>query len=406
MPAPILLSAFACDPRTGSEPYVGWQWTLMLEHDFDLHVLTRSYSRKLIETEPPRENVRFHYFDLPFCSGFNHHWRFIKLYYCCWQLAVLPYVLTLHLRTRFAIMQHLTYNNLDVPGFLWLCPGTRFVWGPVGGGQVPPASLRAIYGRNWWKERLRALLKASARYNPLVRLALRRARHVFFANEETAQRVADLPRAWSIMLETAIDEGKSGLPLPASRPGRPVQILWLSHVFPRKGLALAIDAFTEACRKAGDSYDMKLVVVGDGPALPQARLQAERSAAKDHIALLGAVDHDVVQALMRSADVFLFTSVQDTSGNVILEAMINGVPVVALDHQGAKSITAHQGSILVPVGSYADTVSGIAAAINALAEDPHRRHVLGMAAKQRAVEQHTWRSKRKQVQTLYQALLK
>ena len=40
-------------------------------------------------------------------------------------------------------------------------------------------------------------------------------------------------------------------------------------------------------------------------------------------------------AQMQSAELFCFTSLRDTSGNVVLEALAAGVPVVCFDHQGA-----------------------------------------------------------------------
>jgi hypothetical protein len=51
-------------------------------------------------------------------------------------------VISLQARHSSELIHHVTYNNIDVPGFLWLVPRTRFVWGPVGGGQVAPDRLQ------------------------------------------------------------------------------------------------------------------------------------------------------------------------------------------------------------------------------------------------------------------------
>lgn len=399
----ILLSAFACDPETGSEPHVGWNWARMLADDMDVHVITRRYSLDQFAGDDLTRRVTFHAFDLPFCRRRSHHWRFIKLYYLVWQVLVLVPVWRLNRRFRYDIIQHLTYNAVDMPGLLWLCPGARFVWGPVGGGQAAPESLRAVYGRGWWRERLRRVLKATARYNPVVRAAARRAHLVLFANEETAARLAGLPQHAALLCETAISV--SG-PRPAGRvrDDSPVRILWLGHVFPRKGLTLAIDAFAAAVAACPPGLALELVVAGDGPALPAARRHAARSAVAGHIRFLGAVRHDTVPEVMQAADLFLFTSVQDTSGNVVLEAMRCVLPVVALDHQGARMLLAGGAGRLVEIGAYAQTAGRLGQAIAGLAADPGARRTLGLAGYETARREHGWERKRVEILRHYAAL--
>ena len=56
-------------------------------------------------------------------------------------------------------------------------------------------------------------------------------------------------------------------------------------------------------------------------------------------------------------------SVQDTSGNVVIEALGNGVPVVALNHQGSQVMLKHGGGILIDITSYDQVVSSFRDAI-------------------------------------------
>lgn len=397
----ILLSAFACDPKTGSEPYVGWNWAKMLRDDMEVHVLTRSYSRHLIEAVEKDERLHFHYFDLPFMEGKDHHWRFIKPYYIFWQLMVLPFAWRLAREHRFDVIQHLTYNNIDIPGFLWLCPAPNFVWGPVGGGQTAPPSLKAVYGKSWWKEQLRGVLKKAARYNPVVRGAVKRARLVLFANAETAERLKGLPNQSHVMLETAINDFPGGAAVAERQRDQPVRVLWLSHMFPRKGVGLAIDSFDRAWQAS--KIDMELIVIGDGAAMEDAREHAARAVSKDRVKLLGKAPYEEVQNYMSSADIFLFTSVQDTSGNVILEAMRAALPVIALDHQGAKVLLSAGGGRLVPIGSYEETCENLAIQINELAANEGERTTLGHEAREVVLKRYSWEAKKRDILRLYSA---
>jgi len=49
----------------------------------------------------------------------------------------------------------------------------------------------------------------------------------------------------------------------------------------------------------------------------------------------GKVDHETLSMLYASTDVFLFTSVSETYGNVVLEAMASGLPCVIANGGGS-----------------------------------------------------------------------
>jgi glycosyltransferase involved in cell wall biosynthesis len=203
------------------------------------------------------------------------------------------------------------------------------------------------------------------------------------------------------MLETAVND--HGMPKLEKAENTKLRVLWLSHVFHRKGAPLAIDAFSDAYRRCG--VPIELILIGDGPALDEVRGKANASSARTDIKVLGAVPYKEVQRHMLTADIFLFTSVQDTSGNVILEAMCAALPVVAIDHQGAQSILRNGGGVLVPVADYDQTRSGIADAIIDLANNQERRQSLGREARIRVLTDHSWSAKRLQVVKIYQDII-
>ena len=401
----ILLSAFACDPVNGSEPYVGWNWALMLANDYDVHVLTRSHSRTLIAGHPDASKLTFHFVDYFGFEKHNHHWRFIKPYYVMWQLFVLFKVISLASRHSFEVIHHITYNNIDIPGFLWLAPRARFIWGPVGGGQTPPSSLAKVYAKGWWKEQLRALLKASARYNPIIRAAVRRAAIVLFANQETADRLSGLQFRSAFVSETAISPDSRPEPALVRPRAGATRILWLGHVFRRKGLTLAIEGFKSAVDRSAGQVRIELTVIGDGEGLAAAKQLAERIGISHQITFLGAVSHSQVDRHMAEADIFLFTSVQDTSGNVLLEAMRNAKPIIALNHQGAKALVTQGGARLVDIGGYSQTAWGIGSAIIDVATDFALRRRMGLAGWREVRERHTWAAKRRQILRIYEDVL-
>ncbi len=74
------------------------------------------------------------------------------------------------------------------------------------------------------------------------------------------------------------------------------------------------------------------VVVGDGPAF------ARLSEAYPDTRFLGRLPIEALAEAYSSADVFVFPSLTDTFGNVILEALASGLPVAAFPVTGPKDI--------------------------------------------------------------------
>ena len=106
--------------------------------------------------------------------------------------------------------------------------------------------------------------------------------------------------------------------------GTPV-MLYVGRIAPEKNLELAVRAFRAAQRQLPA---LRYVWVGDGPA--RAALQA----AHPDFIFAGMQRDEALARHVASADLFPFPSLSETFGNVILEALACGLPVVAY-HEGA-----------------------------------------------------------------------
>jgi glycosyltransferase involved in cell wall biosynthesis len=81
--------------------------------------------------------------------------------------------------------------------------------------------------------------------------------------------------------------------------------------------------------------DARMVVVGDGPL--RRHLEAEHPA----VLFVGVQRGDALAASYASADLFVFPSLSETFGNVTLEALASGLPVVAFDTAAAAEHVVH-----------------------------------------------------------------
>lgn len=106
----------------------------------------------------------------------------------------------------------------------------------------------------------------------------------------------------------------------AALPG-PI-LLNVGRVAPEKNLEAFLDADVAGSK----------VVVGDGPALESLRRRYPR------VTFLGALSGEELASAYRTADCFVFPSLTDTFGLVIIEALACGVPVAAFPVTGPIDI--------------------------------------------------------------------
>lgn len=103
-------------------------------------------------------------------------------------------------------------------------------------------------------------------------------------------------------------------------------ILFASRLVWEKNLETLIAVY-RLMRKSGHQFN--LVVAGDGVAAEACRMRMPGAV------FLGKADHPTLARLYASSDVFLFTSVSETYGNVVAEAMASGLPCVIADGGGS-----------------------------------------------------------------------
>jgi len=178
-----------------------------------------------------------------------------------------------------------------------------------------------------------------------------------------AKRCAMLRRSWGV------GDGEVGHDGPV--------LLYVGRLAAEKNVALALCAF-DAVRQRLPAA--RMVVVGDGPL--RRKLERDFPAAT----FVGMQRGEALARHYASADLFLFPSVSETFGNVTLEALACGLPVVAFDTAAAADHVDDCDSGLLPaVGDE----HGFVAAVCSLAW--HRRQLDAMRAHARhAAQQARW----------------
>jgi glycosyltransferase involved in cell wall biosynthesis len=112
-------------------------------------------------------------------------------------------------------------------------------------------------------------------------------------------------------------------------------------------------------------------VAGDGPHAEQYQRMAPSGTR-----FVGRLSGSALSAFFASADLFLFPSVTDTFGNVVLEAMASGVPVIGAEVGPTCELLAAGGGVTFP----REDADAFASCVVALADDPARRRSLALRA--------------------------
>lgn len=380
----ILLSAYACEPGKGSEPGVGWNWANELARQgHEVSVLTRANNRPSIEralatVEP---GVRFYYYDLPVSLGWwKKGKRGIRLYYLLWQWGAYRLARRLHAESPFDLVHHITFGVLRHPSFMGKL-GIPFVFGPLGGGERTPPKLRkelSIRARTI--EALRDLANMWASVDPLMRRTYSRARLIVAKTEESR---AAIPRAFQDKTRVCLEIGLPFLPRsspPASVPrAASLRLLYAGRFIYWKGMHIGLLALARAGRHVPD---VRLTMVGTGPEEQEWRKLAQQLGIDDRIDWISWLPQEELMKQYLAHDAFLFPSLHDSSGNVVLEAMAHGLPVLCLALGGPGSIVTKACGYAVAADNR-DTmavVEELASCIVQLTTDPARRVELAKGA--------------------------
>lgn len=403
----LLLLAYSCSPDHGSECSVGWHRAIQAARRFNTWVLTLDdpEHREEIERWLAAHPVpSLHFVFVPRSRLAAALRRVPGLYYVAynlWHRQAFRVGRDLHAQQRFDLIHQATFCSYREPGYLWRLDAP-FIWGPVGGTQnvpwrfLPELGFAEALAEGWRSVANRLQLLAS----PRLRRVARHARVMLAANSTGQRDLARLSQAKpQLLLETGVKlvTERRSRDEPASRS---LRILWAGEFRAFKGLSLLLKALAQL--PADVPYTLN--IMGRGPKERSWRRLARRLGIEPHVRWLGWIPYAEALRQYEQADLFAFTSLRDTSGNVMLEALACGVPVLCLDHQGAHDIVTPECGIKIPVTTRRQVVADLSASIRELANDPHRCRAMAAAAVARARFYH-WEAQGERMEAIYNAAL-
>jgi glycosyltransferase involved in cell wall biosynthesis len=410
--ARVLISAYSClvnagHPFPGGGDLMAWNVIRRLGRACDIWVITCDENRSAIEErlrKEPVPGVEFHFVGLPrWMNPLLGSMGSLHIYAYLWQWAAYFAARRLHRQIRFDLAHHLTYTNDWMASVIGALLPVPYIRGPGGGAhRVPRPFLRQFSFRARFAEHCRSFGQWVFRHDPFFLLGQSRAKIIFACNHEAEQGVA---RRWRhkvrLLSVNGISADELAPPYPYVR-GEKFRVLSAGRLIPLKGFDLALRAFKVFAEKCPSA---EFTIVGDGPELTVLQKLIRDLGLEGRVYIEKWMPRGQLLAAMRDCAVFVFLSLRDGGGLVVIEAMAGGRPVVCLGLGGPGLHVVEGSGIKIPAHSPEQVIAETAVALELLVKDNDLCERLGRGARQRAAEVYDWDHLAERLLKIYEEVL-
>lgn len=399
----ILVSCYACSPYRGSEPGMGWNFVQQAARYHELYILVESKFKEDLEqyfSQHPEEQINKHFYYITKARHKllrkiwppSYYW-----FYKSWQKKAYRKALELDASLNFALVHQLNMVGYREPGYLWRM-GKPMVWGPIGGFNITAWNMLASMG---WKGFVfylsRNLLNLwQMHFNFRVKTAMAKSSALIAATQNEANTIKRLYGRDSVIIPEVGFSGKETSFVSHPKTGA-LKIAWSGQFTPGKSLNLLLEALEHTTSRT------ELHVIGDGECATRWKKMASRNQ-RVQTHWYGWVERSRAVEIMQSCDLFCITSLSDLTSTVLLEALSNGLPVIALDHCGFSNVITDECGIKIPIRNKRQVVHDIAQAIDKINSDETLRLRLSEGAHHRALE-YFWDEKGKAINQIYNNMI-
>jgi glycosyltransferase involved in cell wall biosynthesis len=394
-------------PIKGSEAAVGWNIVTRLSKYHDLTVLYASGSQfnqksyvnvidNYFKNSPPFSGLTLVNIDYPkitkIISYFNSIFEKLSpvglpvlfyIGYKYWQKAAFKEAKRLHKINNFNIVHQLTQITFREPGFLWKL-GIPFFWGPTGGTATFPKEFNTILSvRSQILANIRRVSNAyQFNFTPRIIKANRKAAVIYTFSEIDAVR---LKKRTNNQVKIMLDVGtykRSENYKWALNNSNILKGIWCGRLDDYKAPLILLKALSKS---QVTRERIEFQIIGSGP-LERSLLKVAEELSLKNINWLRNVSHEEVFKLMRQADFFVHTSIQEATSSVILEALSMGLPVICHDAFGMSIAVNETCGIKIPLKSPEHSFNGFNKAMERLIIDKKFLYELKLGAIKRANE--------------------
>jgi glycosyltransferase involved in cell wall biosynthesis len=413
----ILLIAELCNPAWTSVPLVGYSMAraLAARPDLDVTLVTQIRNEPDLRNDPIRRLAPVHFIDNEWVARPLHLLgRLLRGgETLAWSLA------TAMSWPSYIAFEHQVYrrfqNQLRSGGFDLIhrvtpltptcgSPLAKFtdvpmLIGPINGGLPWPREFPELRKREReWLAPLRKLYRAL----PYWHSTFRRLAGVIAGSKQTATEIPRWFRGKRFYLpENGIAPERFPLAGQWLKPAGRFRFISVGRLVPLKGFDLVLDAMS----RSPILRQCELVIAGDGPLMAELRELSARLGLSDAVRLPGFIDNRQLHETFLQAQAFVFPSLREFGGGVVLEALASGLPAVVVNYGGPAELVTPECGERLRLQPREGLVNDLRRAMEGLAVDPERCRKLGAAAVDHVRRHFTWDQKAARLMGMYRELL-
>lgn len=413
----IMLVVEACNPTWTSVPLVGYNFAkaLAMRSDLDVTVVTHVRNRAALENDCLNTTAELHFIDNEFIAGplyrlgkFLRGGKFLSWTtnmamawpaYISFERQVFKQFRDSLERSQFDLIHRITPVSPTMGSPLAGLSPVPMILGPLNGGLPWPKEYPQLrHQEREWLVPLRKVYKSL----PYYRSTYRHAAAVIAGSRHTDSEITHYFTGKRFyMPENGVDPERFPVASGWPEPQETFRFITVGRLVPYKGMAFILEAMRDSeVLRACD-----LEIVGEGPDRERLERLVGEFGLKDNVRFRGWLDQQTLSEELRRSQAFVFPSLREFGGGVVLEAFCCGLPAIVVDYGGPGELVDSQCGIALPLTHQAELVPALREAMEQLATDPARCRLLAKNACQKVREHFTWEAKAARIVEIYNEVL-
>jgi glycosyltransferase involved in cell wall biosynthesis len=219
---------------------------------------------------------------------------------------------------------------------------------------------------------------------------------IIVGSKDTWYQYADKYKSKLIYLpENAIDVKRFGKVKESQNST--LKAAFVGRLVPYKGCDMLISAIAPFIKKTSITLD----IFGDGPERIALEKQVSEMGIQAGVKFHGFVKNSELQDFLVQSDIFVFPSIREFGGGVVLEAMALGLVPVVVDYGGPSEFVNKSCGYLVRLGPREKIVHQLSLVFDKIIKDPSDLKEMSSNCQGRVKNFFTWEAKAKQTKKIY-----
>lgn len=411
----VLLLAEVCNPAWASLPSFSYSLADSISNNVDVVLVTHIRNKKDISSEVNNFNEII-YIDNEYIASplFKFSKLLKKIGVGGWMTNMalkypsniaFEYEVFKQLKTRlknkeFDFIHRISPVSPTIPSPIASWSDTPFIYGPLNGALAWPVQ----FSEEIKKEReVLVHIRNAYKYLPYYKSTFHKAVKILasFSHVEKDIPLSDHHKV--------VRFNELGVDTDLYKPGvnksynlnMPCQFLFVGRLVPYKCPHVVITAFanSEILKR-----NHMLNIVGDGPERDTLQKLIDDNNLNDCVKMLGWKNQQEIAQYMANSDVFVFPTIREVGGNVVIEAMSSGLPSIVPNYGGPSELIDDNIGIKIPLSDKKEFLESYINNMERIASNVELREILSRNARKKALELHSWPIKGRQIKLIYESI--